>query len=66
MAQEWICEDGKRTIMARPMNTGCNGFGYMVNLSVLKANMVVAIGIIVVIYMRYGEDYIQRKSCYRN
>ena len=34
MAQEWICEDGKRTIMARPMNTGCNGWIYGKPLSI--------------------------------
>lgn len=34
MVQEWISEDGKRTIIARPMNMGGNGWIYSAPLSI--------------------------------
>lgn len=34
IVQEWIREDGKRTIMARPINMGSNGFVYSSPLSI--------------------------------
>ncbi|MBC5634993.1 PcfJ domain-containing protein [Parabacteroides hominis] len=34
MVQEWISEDGKRTIIARPMNMGGNGWIYGAPLSI--------------------------------
>lgn len=34
MVQEWISEDGKRTIIARPMNMGGNGWVYSAPLSI--------------------------------
>ena len=34
VVQEWIREDGKRTIIARPINMGGNGFAYSSPLSI--------------------------------
>lgn len=34
VVQEWIREDGKRTIIARPINMGRNGFAYSSPLSI--------------------------------
>lgn len=34
VVQEWISEDGKRTVMAKPMNMGANGWIYSENLSI--------------------------------
>lgn len=34
VVQEWISEDGKRTVMAKPMNTGSNGWLYSEPLSI--------------------------------
>lgn len=50
VVQEWIREDGKRTIMARPINMGGNGFAYSSPLSIkdgYRSNP----------YYYYGDSY---------
>mgnify|MGYP002710834676 CR=1 FL=1 len=65
VVQEWIREDGKRTIIARPINMGGNGL-YIVHLSASKENMEAIHITITVICMRYMESFTQGKSCFRN
>lgn len=61
VVQEWIREDGKRTIIARPMNMGGNGFLYSSPLSIKNEYGSNPYNYYGDLYVIFGEIYPKKK-----